>query len=276
MNEHQTDLDWERIGRTAPYWGVLTQDEYRGAALDGPRRAAFFATGEERIEQLFRTARAHLDPAFAPRRALDFGCGVGRLTVPLAERCAAVVAVDVSESMLREAAKNCAARGLANVELVRGDDGLTAVTGRFDLVHTDIVLQHIPTARGFRIFRRLTELVADGGCGAVHVTYSKAEFGPVPAGGFADYPQIAIPGGGRFHLARLVRALRVRWTNRGRRRPPAAPAGPEAPLLQMNPYVLNPLLHVLQAAGVREFFTEFTDHGADLGVMMYFRKPPAG
>ncbi len=277
MNDHQTDLDWERLGQTAPYWAVLTNEKYRPESLDDSKLAEFFASGEEWIERSFRTIRAHLDPSFAPRRALDFGCGVGRLVIPLARRCETVVGVDVSDSMLREAEKNCGARGLKNVTLVRGDDGLTGVAGRFDLVTSYTVLQHIPTHRGFRLFRRLTELVADGGCGVLHVTYSKLEFGPVPAGGMADYPQLASPTGGRFHLAGLVRAIKARLRNT-LLAPRAQPAPDEAtPVLQMNPYALNPLLHVLQAAGVRELFTEFTDHDGDLGVVIYFRKRlPAG
>lgn len=279
MNDHQTDSDWESLGRTAPYWAVLTNEEFRPESLNGPRLAEFFATGEEWIEHVFRTAQACLDPSFAPRRALDFGCGVGRLVIPLAGRCESVVGVDVSEGMLREAEKNCAVRRLANVTLVRGDDRLTRVEGRFDLVHSYIVFQHIPTRRGFQLFRRLVELVGDDGCGVLHVTYSKAEFGVGPAGGEADYPQLSIPNGGWFHLARLVRALKVRlanvWSGRRTSGPKPATDGPPTPVLQMNPYVLNPLFHLLQAAGVREFFTEFTDHGGDLGVVVYFRKRPA-
>jgi 2-polyprenyl-3-methyl-5-hydroxy-6-metoxy-1,4-benzoquinol methylase len=37
---------------------------------------------------------------FAPRRVLDFGCGVGRVTLPLARRVDAVVAIDIADSML--------------------------------------------------------------------------------------------------------------------------------------------------------------------------------
>ena len=58
------------------------------------------------------------EPDFERRAALDYGCGVGRLTLPLAERCEHVYGVDVSPSMLREAARNAARMGLPNVEWV--------------------------------------------------------------------------------------------------------------------------------------------------------------
>ena len=42
----------------------------------------------------------------------------------------------------------------------------------FDLVHSFIVFQHIPIARGEVILRELIDLIADGGVGAIHFTFS--------------------------------------------------------------------------------------------------------
>src|SRR5262245_36930981 len=82
-NDLRTDSDWEHFARTDPYWAVLTCDQYRRANLDGGGRAAFFESGAEHIGWVERTLRKHFDPDFAPQRALDFGCGVGRLLLPL-------------------------------------------------------------------------------------------------------------------------------------------------------------------------------------------------
>src|SRR5436853_4984695 len=48
------------------------------------------------------------------------------------KRCEQVVGVDVAESMLAEAARNCAS--LPNVKLLPGDDLLSRVEGKFDLI----------------------------------------------------------------------------------------------------------------------------------------------
>jgi hypothetical protein len=40
----------------------------------------------------------------------------------------------------------------------------------------------------------------------------------------------------------------------------------------MNPYNVNALLFTMQTAGVRSFYTDFTDHGGELGVLLYFQK----
>src|SRR5262249_47032833 len=132
MNDHHTDLDWEHFAKTDPYWAVVTHDRFHKQNLNEEALGEFFASGETYIQWVLETIRVHLDEQFAPRRSLDFGCGVGRLLVPLARRCELVVGVDVSDTMLREARDNCNSRGLHNVSLVKGDDQLSAVNGTFD------------------------------------------------------------------------------------------------------------------------------------------------
>jgi ubiquinone/menaquinone biosynthesis C-methylase UbiE len=50
--------------------------------------------------------RRHINPEFAPRKILDFGCGVGRSPVAFAAMAEEVVGLDVSPAMLREARAN--------------------------------------------------------------------------------------------------------------------------------------------------------------------------
>ena len=138
-------------------FGVLTWEPFRSENLTAELRREFFSSGEHYIQALFSVIDRQLEPNFRPSRALDFGCGVGRLLIPLAERCDSVVGVDVSSSMLETARQNAHDRGLSNIELVRSDDQLWAATGRFDLDHPPLIhtFQHIPTTRGVRIFERL-------------------------------------------------------------------------------------------------------------------------
>ena len=54
----------------------------------------------------------HVDPTFAPSRTLDFGCGVGRVAIPLARRFEHVVGLDVSPGMLTRAAEAAQRQGV--------------------------------------------------------------------------------------------------------------------------------------------------------------------
>ena len=96
-----TDRAWEYFGRETPYYGVLTDPQFSPANIDSRAKEAFFTSGEDYVEMVLETVHHQLDSDWKPGRALDFGCGVGRLTLPLARRCESVVGVDVSESMLR-------------------------------------------------------------------------------------------------------------------------------------------------------------------------------
>ncbi len=159
---------WERFGRWDPYYAVCAVDGFRRENLDDAARERFFASGETHVDGILASVRTLVAPGFAPRTVLDHGCGVGRLVIPFARRAERVVGVDVSPSMLDEARRNCDALGLTNVELV-GADRLGTLAPEFDLVHSFIVLQHVPTRTGERIFADLASLVAPGGVGVVHV-----------------------------------------------------------------------------------------------------------
>jgi 2-polyprenyl-3-methyl-5-hydroxy-6-metoxy-1,4-benzoquinol methylase len=168
-----TDRSWEKRGKINPYYGVLTEKKYRNTNLTQELKEEFSRTGADHINHVIGKVKQHVAPAYSVRTALDFGCGTGRLVVPLAGIADGVTGIDVSEAMLAEARKNCESRSLKNVTLVKSDDNLSLVTGRFNFIHSIVVFQHIPASRGKKIFRRLLELLEPGGVCVVHFTYGK-------------------------------------------------------------------------------------------------------
>jgi len=167
-----TDQDWAHIAATSPYWGILSVPEYQGNEISPEMQEKFFASGEVAVEAIFHEIRK-IWPSFSPVRSLDFGCGVGRLLFPMAKRSQHAVGVDVAPNMLAMAEAASRRFGIENVELKTSDDKLSQVTGTFDFVHSFIVMQHIPTSRGYRYFRRLLELLQNGGVFAIHFNFAK-------------------------------------------------------------------------------------------------------
>jgi len=157
---------WERFAQQDPYYGVLAHDRFHRENLDDAARASFFALGREHLDRVLAEARL-LDPGFAPATALDYGCGVGRVLVPLARRVEHVVGVDVAPRMLDEARRNVDQQGLTNVELLHA--GALHRAPPVDFVHSTIVLQHVPVRRGEEIFGRLAALLRPGGIAHVQV-----------------------------------------------------------------------------------------------------------
>jgi SAM-dependent methyltransferase len=259
-----TDRDWEAWGSRDPYYGVLTEEKFRGRTISAETRAEFFASGRAHVDHVLDVCRRHLDPGFAPARILDFGCGTGRLVIPFAAVAREVVGLDISDSMLAEARRNCAESGLANVELRRSDDALSNAAGGFDLVHSFIVLQHIEAGRGLRIFERLLERLNPGGIAALQLTYSKRCYRDT--GGVSPQPT----GSWTAMIRRLGRRIEreIRSLVRGRRTD-------RDPAMLMSDYDATAVLFMIQSLGVDELFTEFTDHGGSLGMMLFFRRPAA-
>jgi len=268
-----TDDAWEEWGQRDPYFGVITNPRFRRGQMDAEAKREFLESGRVHADYVMRMVHTHITPEFRPRTILDFGCGVGRLVIPFAAQAEQVTGADVSPSMLAEAARNCAEHGVANARLVVSDDALTGLPGPFDLVHSFIVFQHIDPARGRDIFRRLLGTLASGGVGALHFVYAKriyaATYGVAPPPEPPPPPPPPQPPPTRAAIRAASKAQAAM--------PPAAAAPEPAPNpdpdMQMNSYPAAEMLFLVQEAGVTRFHVEFTDHGGELGLFLFFRKP---
>lgn len=132
--------DWEELAAADPLWAILAGPDQRGGRWDTEK---FLATGEEEIAELMELV-AQVGGLEQMGRALDFGCGVGRLTRALGSRFDEAVGVDISEEMIR------LARELNNevsrcTFVVNAKPDLSVFdSSSFDLVYTTLVLQHMP------------------------------------------------------------------------------------------------------------------------------------
>jgi SAM-dependent methyltransferase len=289
MNEEMsTDVEWEKWGLQDPYFGVITDPKFRKGEMTQQARQDFFSSGRIHVDHVLKACRKHIDPAFAPRRVLDFGCGVGRLVLPFAAVARDVVGVDISEAMLAEARHNCAKQGVQNAVFVKSDDTLSRVDGVFDLVHTAIVLQHIDAKRGTQLIAHLLTRLAPRGIGAIQVTYGKAYYSetlgvaPVQVAPPPPEPRLLVATKSmplvRMLLGRPVTRKGVPTPSRSLPSKPSdaaleGDAPSKDPDMQMNSYDLNAVLFLMQTAGIEDLHAEFTDHGGELGVFLYFRKP---
>ncbi len=224
---------WELYGARDPYYGVLSAPGFHRARLDAATRERFFATGRRQVAELLRAIDSLAGPDFECRRALDYGCGVGRLTLPLAERCEHVYGVDVSPSMLREADGNATRMGVRNVEWVPAER-LQELSGAYDLAHSYLVFQHIPVREGERIFAELVRGLRPGGVGSIHLTLRATS----PTAGLFHWTMKTVPLA--YNVFNLLRGRD--WSY---------------PHMQMNRYSLNRLGALLADAGITEWHTRF-------------------
>lgn len=169
MLRNDPDKDWERFGAEDPYYSVLNTEKYRRDRLDEASLIEIFLSGQNSVESILGFAESHFGPV-PRRRALEFGCGVGRLLLPLGRYFDTVLGTDVSVSMLARARAHSHLAGASNIQLVLADDRLSRIEGTFDFIVSYLVLQHVPVRRGEVIIRNLLSRLNLDGVAAIHVT----------------------------------------------------------------------------------------------------------
>jgi ubiquinone/menaquinone biosynthesis C-methylase UbiE len=149
---------YEQLGAEQPFWAVLSHSQYKSDVVDLDE---FFATGRREVARQMKLVEAA--PIELERgRALDFGCGVGRLTNALAEHFDEVVGVDISSTMIENAdrlRRDDRCRFVVNTR----DDLSVFPDQHFDFVYSDITLQHIPMPASGRYLADFVRLLRPGG-----------------------------------------------------------------------------------------------------------------
>src|SRR5437870_111418 len=79
------------------------------------------------------------------RRALEIGCGPGRLMRPMAQHFGEIHGVDVSDEMIRRAHANLSGVPWAHPHHSSGADLMQFADESFDFVYSYAVFQHIPS-----------------------------------------------------------------------------------------------------------------------------------
>lgn len=115
----------------------------------------FFATAADLVRELESELKRL--PAGSSRRALEIGCGPGRLIRPLSRHFAEIHGIDVSDEMIVHARLKLAGIPHAHVHHAGGSDLALFPDAYFDFVYSYAVFQHIPS--GEVVFSYLRETV---------------------------------------------------------------------------------------------------------------------
>ena len=94
--------------------------------------------------------------------AVDFGCGIGRLTKPLSNHFDVVAGIDISEKMLELAGEDASARNIQYLER-ENSDKLPIASNCVDFILSLQVLQHIPRFYKNNIFKEFYRILRTKG-----------------------------------------------------------------------------------------------------------------
>jgi SAM-dependent methyltransferase len=136
--------EWERYATEDPHFFICTE-------LPKGDVAAFWQSGQDLVEQeLVPLANRH---KINLGIALEIGCGVGRLALPLSRHFKSVIGLDLAEGMVSQATSLAAERSLANARFLTIDDperlcsALNSYGGKIDFAYSLLVFQHIDDFR---------------------------------------------------------------------------------------------------------------------------------
>lgn len=149
---------WDDLGRTNAAGAILTRDDQ----LVDWDLDQFWATGTADVAR-FINELAVLAPLASRARALDFGCGIGRLTRALAAHFTEVTGVDVAESMIRRARSANADRPNCTFVVNASADLSQFRTSSFDVVYSRLVLQHLEPALVRQYVPEMVRVLAPSG-----------------------------------------------------------------------------------------------------------------
>lgn len=147
--------DWEEMAAVDPLWAIMSNPEKRFGKW---KLDEFLSTGQEEISNLMQLAE-QLGLPKQRRCAIDFGCGVGRLTRALRSYFPESHGVDISNGMLekaRELTPEC--------HFLQANDLHSFPDHSADLIYCSMVLQHQPNrTQAADLIADMTRVLAPGG-----------------------------------------------------------------------------------------------------------------
>ncbi len=160
MSTDQMRADWDRRAAEDAYFYVAFAERKQS-------REAFLATAAENLST-FELELPRLSQG--EKRALEVGCGPGRLMLPMSRHFIEIHGVDISGEMVKLARETLAEVPHAQVQQTEGSDLRMFQDGFFDFVYSYAVFQHIPSRDVVLSYlREIARVLKPGGISCVQL-----------------------------------------------------------------------------------------------------------
>ncbi len=158
---------WDVLAEVDPMWAILTEDQKRGGKWNPEE---FFERGRMEVNTLLSELESlgvHLEKG----KVLDFGCGLGRLTQAFCEHFSACTGVDISPKMITKAQEFNRFPKRCHYIVNEVPDLKQFSDSSFDIVYSNIVLQHIPPVVSKRYIREFARVIRPAGVIVFQIPY---------------------------------------------------------------------------------------------------------
>ena len=156
---------WGAYGEGETYWSVVTDNAYTEENLTQQALDTFYGSGAATLRQIEMTLRRCGEWGdFRQKLCMEYGCGVGRVTMHLARVFKHVTGMDISTGHLAKAKNYSQKLNLTNIDFQRvGKLTDLEVLSGFDFIFSVIVLQHNPPPIMAQILAHIFKLLKPGG-----------------------------------------------------------------------------------------------------------------
>ncbi|MEO8147569.1 MAG: class I SAM-dependent methyltransferase [Bacteroidia bacterium] len=160
MSFQSVNKDWEGLAQQDALWAILTNPDKAGNKWD---KNDFFASGRNEIRVVFEYLKTNGLLPVDNNKAMDFGCGVGRLTRALSDLFLVVDGIDVSPTMIAKANELNKEFKDRMFFFVNQNTKTNYEDNNFSFIYTTIVLQHIPYPQQVEYIAEFTRILKPGG-----------------------------------------------------------------------------------------------------------------
>jgi SAM-dependent methyltransferase len=168
---------WEGYAQEDPMWAILTDPERKGNKW---RPEEFFASGQADVDQMMAYLES-LNIKIAADTALDFGCGIGRLSQGLCRIFSRVHGVDIAPSMIEGARRYNQYAERCTYHLNQATDLKLFGDASISFVYTVITLQHIPGHLQKKYIREFFRVLKPGGVAVFRTLTATTPWRIIPA-----------------------------------------------------------------------------------------------
>ncbi|MEW5819694.1 MAG: class I SAM-dependent methyltransferase [Cyanobacteriota bacterium] len=170
MNLKDLQNNWNKLGLLDPFWAIVSLKEMKDNRWE---KEAFFNTGIEEIKEIIEYVKSlNLNLSF--HHALDFGCGVGRLTQALANYFENVSGIDIAPSMIDLANEYNKFPQKCEYFLNDKSDLQIFSNNTFDFIYSYITLHHIEPKYTEIYLKEFLRVLKPGGVAVFQLTSEPA------------------------------------------------------------------------------------------------------
>ena len=159
-NDDLRDLqrNWDELGKIDAFGNILVVPSRK----EKWSREEFFQHGEEEVSSVLQYIDS-LQVNKPYRRALDFGCGAGRITQALCEYFEECYGVDIALSMIELANQYNRYKSKCRYFLNEREDLRLFEDNFFDFIYSNIVLQHMKPEYSRNYIKEFLRILTPGG-----------------------------------------------------------------------------------------------------------------